>query len=108
MSGYQTRYELTDRPDVQPLFDEYVRFLFENGYEKTRRWPYTYNYFASGEPIPYELRVMYRDSPEKWKLWGDPFQSPTLKRQARWFEMKGKATYAFNALASRYRNWTQQ
>ena len=108
MSGYQNRFQLSDRPDVQPLFEKYVRLLFENGYEEIRPWPYTYNYFATGEPIPYELRVAYRNSPEKWESWGDPFQSPLLKRQARWFEMKGKATYAFNALASRYRNWTQQ
>ena len=108
LSGYQTRYQLTDRPDVQPLFSEYVKLLLENDYEQTRRWPYTYNYFASGEQIPYGLRVMYRNSPEKWELWGDPFQSAALKRQARWFEMKGKATYAFHALTSRYRSWSQQ
>ncbi len=107
LSGYQTRYQLSDRLDLQPLFGEYRRLLLENGYEQTRRWPYTYNYFASGEEIPYGLRVMYRNSREKWQLWGDPFQSAALKRQARWFEVKGKATYAFNALASRYRNWSQ-
>lgn len=107
LSGYQTRHQLADRPDVQPLFGEYVRLMFANGYEQTRRWRYQHNYFASGESIPYGLRVMYRNSPEKWELWGDPFRSAVLKRQARWFEMKGKATYAFNALASRYRNWTQ-
>jgi hypothetical protein len=85
-----------------------MKLLLENDYERTRRWPYTHNYFASGEGIPYGLRVMYRNSPEKWELWGDPFQSGALKRQARWFEMKGKATYAFNALTSRYRSWSQQ
>ena len=105
VSGYQTRHQLADRPDLQPLFREYARLLFENGYEQTRRWPYTYNFFSTGQPIPYGLRVMYRNSPERWELWGNPFQSTALKRQARWFEMKGKATYAFNALASRYRNW---
>ena len=108
ISGYQTRHQLANRPDVQPLFSEYTRLLFENDYERTRRWPYTYNYFSTGEPIPYGLRVMYRNSPGKWKQWGDPFRSAALKRQARWFSLKGKGTYFFNAVASRYRRWTQQ
>ncbi|HKP47716.1 MAG TPA: hypothetical protein VJT50_14040 [Pyrinomonadaceae bacterium] len=108
ISGYQTRHQLTDRPDVQPLFREYTRLLFQNGYEQTRRWPYTYNTFSTGEPIPYGLRVLYRNSPDKWKRWGDPFDSTALKRLARWVEMKGKGTYFFNAVASRYRRWTQR
>lgn len=108
ISGYQTRHQLADRPDIQPLFSEYTRLLFENGYEQTRRWPYTYNYFSTGEPIPYGLRVMYRNSPGKWKRWGNPFESSVLKRQAHLFWLKGKGTYAFNALASRYRRWTKQ
>jgi hypothetical protein len=107
ISGYQTRYRLSDRPDLQPLFSEYGKLLLENGHEQTRGWPYTYNYFATGERIPYGLRVMYRNSREKWELWGNPFQSAALRRHVRWFEMKAKATYAFNALARRYRSWAQ-
>jgi hypothetical protein len=103
ISGYQTRHRLSDRPDLQPLFSEYTKSLLANGYEETRRWPYTHNYFATGERIPYGLRVMYRNSPEKWELWGNPFESAALKRQAKWFEVKGKATYALNAVVSRYR-----
>ncbi|HEY6231803.1 MAG TPA: hypothetical protein VIW64_11100, partial [Pyrinomonadaceae bacterium] len=87
LSGYQTRHQFPDRPDVQPLFREYTRRLFENGYEQTRRWPYTYNFFTTGERIPYGLRVMYRNSPARWKQWGNPFESAALKRQARWFEL---------------------
>ena len=107
ISGYQTRYRLSDRPDLRPLFTEYNKLLLENGYEQTRTWPYTYAFFTTGARIPYELRVLYRNCSNKWELWGDPFQSAALKRQARWFKIKGKAVYAFNALASRYRRWAQ-
>lgn len=103
LSGYQTRYRLSERPDVQPLFSEYTRLLFEHGYEQTRAWPYTYNYFSSGEPIPAALRVMYRGSPDKWKQWGNPFQSPALKQHALWLRLKGKGSYFFNALTNRLR-----
>lgn len=108
ISGYQSRFRLSERPDLQPLFTEYTKLLRENGHEQARRWPYTYNFFDTGERIPYELRVMYRDSPDKWEVWGNPFQSAALKRQARWLKIKGKAAYAFNALANRYRNGSQQ
>jgi len=108
LSGYQTRHHLPDRPDVQPLFSEYTRLLFENGYEQAKSWPYQYNNFATGERIPYGLRVMYRNSPRKSKRWGDPFQSAALKRWARWFEMRGWVIHAFDVVATRYRNWTRK
>ena len=103
ISGYQTRYRLPNRPDLQPLFADYTRLLFENGYEESQGWPYDYNYFRTGEPIPYELRVLYRNSPEKWGDWKDPFASPELMRKARRLKHTAKGAHALNALAHRYR-----
>jgi hypothetical protein len=103
ISGYQTRYRLANRPDLQALFAIYTRLLFENGNEESRGWPYDYNYFRTGQPIPYELRVLYRDSHEKWDYWGDPFASPELMRKARRLKQTAKGAYALNALAHRYR-----
>lgn len=106
ISGYQTRFRLSERPDLQPLFAEYTAALKASGHEEARRWRYTYNYFSTGEPIPRALRVLYRESPHKWAAWGPPFESAALKRLARWVGVKGKANYAFNALAYRYRRLT--
>ena len=82
------RHRLSERPDLQPLFSEYAALLIENGYEETRRWPYTFGHFKTGEPIPNELRVYYRNSPGDWGKYDDPFESEALKRAARVMEMR--------------------
>jgi len=103
ISGYQTRYRLATRPDLQSLFAVYTKMLLANGYEQSRGWTYDYDYFRTGEPIPYQLRVLYRDSPEKWQDCGDPFTSPELKQKARRLKHRAKGEYALNAIAHRYR-----
>lgn len=101
-----TRYRMADRPDLHQLFSEYNRRLEENGHAEARRWPYSFGFFETGEAIPYELRLFYRHSPEKWDEYGDPFASAALKakllefdRQTLMDKIEGKVTYAFQAVA---------
>lgn len=101
-----TRYRMAERPDLQPLFSEYNRHLEDNGHAQVRRWPYSFGFFETGEAIPYELRCLYRHSPEKWDEYGDPFRSEVLKaklmeidRQTLMNKIAGKVTHAFQVLA---------
>jgi hypothetical protein len=82
LARHTTRYQLSDRPDLQPLFAEYRERLTGNGYEQTSRWPYSHDFFDTGESIPAELKVLYKSRPEEWHDIGDPFKSKIMKRRA--------------------------
>jgi hypothetical protein len=82
LSRNANRYQLSDRHDLQPLFALYRARLIENGYEQTSLWPYSHDFFDTGESIPSELKILYRSRPEEWPEIGDPFRSKTMKHRA--------------------------
>jgi hypothetical protein len=51
ISKYQTRYRLSQRPDVAPLFDAYRSRLAANGHEEYLKLPYGFGSFSNGAPI---------------------------------------------------------
>ncbi|HKV42878.1 MAG TPA: glycosyltransferase [Blastocatellia bacterium] len=77
-----SRYSFSNRPDLGPLFNEYKELLVRNGHRTTRAWPYTFAYFTTGELIPPELRIQYRNCPSEWLSYGNPFNSESLKERA--------------------------
>ena len=76
------RYHLSDRPDLHQIFSEYKDLLIKNGYEQTKIWPYTYATFKTGQIIPHEVRIIYRDTPKHVEKYGDPFASTELMEYA--------------------------
>ena len=92
LSRNANRYELADRPDLQPLFSEYRKRLIANGYEQTAKWPYAYDFFDTGEAIPSELKILYRSRPEEWNVIGDPFKSRIMKHRAAMMKKLGRNT----------------
>lgn len=76
------RQRLSDRPDLHQLFSEYREQLVRNGYEQSKNWPYSYAYFRTGEMIPYELRVEYRNGLAGLAEYDDPFESPAKLERA--------------------------
>ncbi len=76
------RHRFSNRTDLGPLFNEYKELLLRNGHGTIRTWPYTFAYFTTGEPIPPELRIEYRNWPSKWLSDGNPFSSQSLKERA--------------------------
>jgi hypothetical protein len=87
ISGYQNRYLLKDRPDLQPMFYGYRDQLLANGYAETWKWPYKLNYFASGQPITARVRRIYRANPTKFPY---PFHSRTLAWRSRCIGLAAK------------------
>lgn len=77
-----SRQRLSRRDDLGQLFTAYKEMLVSNGYHQAISWQYTFGYFKSGEPIPDDLRIYYRSMPEKWRSFGDPFDSHALKHHA--------------------------
>ena len=76
------RYRFVNRSDLTKLFDDYKSRLLENGHRKTSAWPYSFDYFKSGECVPEPVRVYYRNLP-KSRRESNPFESEKLKRLAR-------------------------
>jgi hypothetical protein len=77
-----SRHHFSNRPDLGPLFNEYKELLVRNGHRTASTWPYSFAYFTTGEPIPRELRIEYRNRPSDWLLLGNPFNSESLKDRA--------------------------
>jgi hypothetical protein len=77
-----SRHRFSNRPDLGPVFNEYKELLVRNGHRTARTWPYTFAYFTTGEAIPPELRIQYRNCPSEWLSYGDPFNSKSLKDTA--------------------------
>ncbi|HXM33743.1 MAG TPA: hypothetical protein VN920_01015 [Pyrinomonadaceae bacterium] len=104
--GSLARYRFSNRSDLRKLFAEYKKLLIRNGYEQAIGWPYSFGYFKSGEPIPYDLRSHYRSFPGEWR---DPFDSEELKRQARIDTKAVAPTEQLNAiLNSRAWRWVSR
>lgn len=80
ISKHITRQSLIDRPDLRPLFEEYRRRLYANGYEETRGLPYTYATFKSGRFITNGFRRYYMNLPDQGEEFGNPFESKELEK----------------------------
>lgn len=52
ISKYQTRFTLSARPDVAPLFVRYRDTLDGNGHADYLKLPYGFGHFSDGTPIP--------------------------------------------------------
>lgn len=100
ISSHMTRYRISDRPDIAPLFADYRERLVRNGYQQSINGRYSHGYFSTGEFIPEELRIIYRNSPEHWKLYDNPFESEALVRRARRLQFKSRVVYALNLMIS--------
>lgn len=100
ISKHVTRFTLANRPDIVPLFAEYKKRLIQNGYEESFRWPYTFDFFNTGERIPARLRASYRNNPEAWNTLGDPFKSSILKRKAAAIRLMESNTLAGRLFSS--------
>jgi glycosyltransferase involved in cell wall biosynthesis len=74
-----SRHRFANRPDLGQLFNEYKELLVRNGHTTARTWPYTFAYFTTGEAVPPELRIQYRNCPSEWPSYGNPFNSQSLK-----------------------------
>jgi hypothetical protein len=94
------RYRFANRCDLKNLFTEYKHLLLQNGHSEARLWPYSFDCFNTGERVPEQLRVYYRNLPSA-KRAGNPFDSEELKqrvdlysRSAARLALQGEATAA--------------
>lgn len=73
ISKHQTRFRMKDIGDARDLFRRYSRLILENGWNDTRNWPYTYDFFVGGLRIPQSARDFYWRLGEDVTEFGNPF-----------------------------------
>ena len=76
----QNRFELAALPSLAQLFNEYRTRLQKNDWETSSKWPFSYDFFATGDRIDASTRRYYREHPEKWLEYQDPFESRELRK----------------------------
>jgi glycosyltransferase involved in cell wall biosynthesis len=73
ISDRQDRYVLHDFPCLAELFDDYETELLAAGEVEVANWPYAFDSFANGVPIPPLVREIYRLMGRRREDFGDPF-----------------------------------
>lgn len=73
ISKFQNRFTFSDRPDVRPLFRLYAESIQAEGQEEVQDFPYQYNLFVNGVPVPEVARRALRQVDPEGKRWPDPF-----------------------------------
>jgi hypothetical protein len=86
---HSLRYTMSNRPDVAPLFADYIARVRRHGHAVCSRWPYTFASFSEGTRILKEFRGLFRSGPhgkaEPAFATTTPFSSRLLlKHYKRW------------------------
>jgi len=82
LSRHANRYQLSDRPDLQPLFAEYRARLIENGYEQPHYGRILMTSSTPGNRYPANSRFFTEVDPRNGPEIGDPFRSKIMKHRA--------------------------
>jgi hypothetical protein len=85
ITKYSERLTMKTVGPAATLFDRYVALLEREGHRVTRNWPYAFERFDNGVPIPQAARDLYRQlDDEAVAGFGDPFCSCGERSYYRW------------------------
>jgi hypothetical protein len=77
---------MADIGGAAALFARYLALLEKAGYHETKTWPYAYDYFDNGAPIPDLARELYRNLGDAVKRFGDPFRTAASESFFHWLK----------------------
>jgi hypothetical protein len=77
------------------LFSRYVELLERAGYHETKKWPYAYDYFDNGVPIPDAVRDLYWTLGENVERFGNPFQTADPNSFFQWLKTESDIPLEF-------------
>jgi hypothetical protein len=92
VTRYSARLSMADIGDAADLFAHYRQLLEGSGYHETKSWPYAYDYFDNGVPIPDLARELYRDLGEEVQRFGDPFRTNGTDSYYHWLNDAGPSS----------------
>jgi hypothetical protein len=84
VTRYADRLAMADLGEAAQLFDRYRHELIAAGWEQTKHWPYAWDRFSNGVPIPTVVREIYLDLGEQVERFGDPFRAETPASFYHW------------------------
>jgi hypothetical protein len=73
VTGYSDRLSMRGIGQVARRFSRYQEALMEAGWEASRIWPYAYELWDNGVPIPEVARRLYDELGSRAERFGDPF-----------------------------------
>jgi hypothetical protein len=82
---YSPRLRTSELGDARIVFDRYRDALLDAGWAETRTWPYAYDRFNDGVPIPDVARDIYRRIDDVARF-GDPFDTNGQESFLRWLK----------------------
>ncbi|MDP9492089.1 MAG: hypothetical protein M3P42_07835 [Actinomycetota bacterium] len=84
VTQYSDRLSMEALGDAAELFADYAEALKQAGWDEAQAWPYAYDSFDDGVPIPQLARELYRELGELRAGLGDPFSTAKEEGFFRW------------------------
>lgn len=75
VTRYSNRLTTANIGSAAEVFGHYARLLDQAGYDQVKNWPYAFDQFDNGVPIPPVVRRMFREMHDAFDHGGDPFHS---------------------------------
>ena len=91
VSRHQNRFTLAKLPHLRPLFEHYRDLIMTEGYAKTRKWEYAFDFFDNGVRLPQLARRIYWSMPE-YVFFGNPFAVDRFGNFYHWLNREYEAS----------------
>jgi hypothetical protein len=97
VTRYSRRFDMGTIGPASALFERYAELLERSGYGETRTWPYSYDRFDNGVPIPPLARRIHLELETSANAFGNPFHTGAADSYFRWLnspapEVQGAVT----------------
>lgn len=90
LSKHQTRIKLSEDPALTRICNEYGDTLIENGYEKVKDWPYTYDTLPNGLKLDQFMRRLYCVGKDSGELVDPIFTPEGARKFGRWLNQPAR------------------
>ncbi len=91
VSRHQTRFVLSQREDLRPLFEAYRERLLAAGHRTCLEWSYAYGHYDDGAPVDDVDRRIYRELGPSRDGFGDPFAVDSPRCFRSWLALQDEA-----------------
>ncbi|MCM3879206.1 MAG: hypothetical protein ND807_03770 [Vicinamibacterales bacterium] len=93
VSRYSRRFAMETIGPAEELFEGYTELLDRNGHEESRTWPYTYDRFDNGVPIPALARRIHLEMGASANTFGNPFHASGAESYFRWLSSPADSSH---------------
>lgn len=84
VTRYSPRLTMANVGPAAAVFMRYLALLDEAAYRETKAWPYAYDFFDNGVPIPDLARELYSTLGDNVERFGNPFRTAASDSYFHW------------------------